>query len=183
MARKKSFETYMKDIKKAAEYQEELKEIRAKYDIDKKEALIESVKDLIRNEDFVESFVGQMCHYATVAMDAKNVDKLIEIIESFGGEVNTIVYYFDKFTIGKDKLFISRTYAGCWQEETESIMDLPLDLDLSSFYKALDKFEDECKVLIQKIYEEKKAAEEALKKKKEKEEYELYLKLKEKYEA
>lgn len=183
MARKKSFETYMKNIKKAAEYQEELKEIRAKYDMDKKEALIESVKDLMKKEDFIESFVSQMCHYAMVAMDAKNVDKLIQLIESFGGEVDNIVYYFDKFSIGKDRLYISRTYAGCWQEETESIMDLPLDLDLPLFYKTLDEFEDECEILIKKIRQEEAAAEKALEEKRAKEEYDLYLKLKEKYES
>ena len=80
-------------------------------------------------------------------------------------------------------LYFYRTYAGNWETETESIMTLPIDIDLIQLLEDLDVFEEKCKEQFKILKEQEENRKKLESIRKEKEEYALYLKLKEKYEG
>ena len=181
--RRKSFENYRKDFEKARKYQKEIQEIKEKYSFDKKEEFIQTVNKYIENQFFLEELCSRFYNVAYFANNCKLIDEFWGIFEKYNADIDNYNIDIQEVESSSNGIYFYRTYAGNWETETESIMTLPIDIDLIQLLEDLDVFEEKCKeqFKILKEQEENRKKLEAIRK--EKEEYALYLKLKEKYEG
>lgn len=179
---KKTFESYKKDFEKAKKYQDKINMIKEKYSFDKKEEFIKKVNNYIENKSFLEELRRRIDELAFFANNAKIIEEFWNIFEKYKADIDNYNINFQEVELSSNGIYFYRTYAGNWETQTESIMTLPLDIDLIALLDELDVFEEKCEkqYKIIKEQEERKKQLDAIKK--EKEEYQLYLKLKEKYE-
>lgn len=180
--RKKSLEGYRKDFIKAKKYEKEIQEIKKKYSLDKKEKFVQDVNKYINNQHFLEELCSRFHNVGYFANNSKLEDDFWNIFEKYGANIENYTISFEEVKISLEGIYFYRTYIENWQTTNESIMTLPIDIDIIELLNELDTFEEKCR----KKYKIIKEQQENLKKlkdiQKEKEEYLVYLKLKEKYE-
>ena len=179
----KTFEQYCEDLKIAKQYELEIEQIKKNYGIYEKEDFIAKSKDIIKQKEFLEYFVFALSAYGKNAKDVNLYDEYWDILLKFGADIDSYSVNFYEYDYSEDGLYIYYTYSGCFQEETESIMTLPATFDVYSLLEELKQLDEKCDAERIKINEQKKIEEQKQKEKEAAEEYELYLKLKAKYES
>ena len=169
----KTIDDYMDTLKQIHEYKEELQEIRKKYEFDKKEDFISKGIEEIKTVDFLNNFINEIYYIGKTCKKAGYKNKYWDIFRKYGIEIDeeTITSY--KFCIEDDNLFIY--YIDLEFNDEINVMCIHLDVD---FYLLLDDLNKLSHESLERIEEKERLKKEKI----EKEEYELYLKLKEKYE-
>ena len=182
MGRKREFESYVKDLKQASKYKEEIDKICVKHKINEKKEFIKSTKEFLKDKNFLEMLGHKIGQLLDEAKEVNMDDEFYAKMDSFNIDIEKDYFYFDGIELYSDNCWYYKDTWHDYNEDKEDIGTIPYNVDLIGLIKCLEELEVIYKERRKEIRAEKERLAEIKKREEEAAEYELYLQLKEKYE-